>query len=96
MRRIFWALVIGLFAPLLVMGGVGSTGASGYRVRLASGSQVGLVIAQKTPDYQKNMVAVVKKNPKLLELLMKRSALERRYLDARQQKFEGGKVFVWD
>ena len=88
MRRIFWALVIGLFAPLLVMGGVGSTG--------ASGSQVRLVIAQKTPDYQKNMVAVVKKNPKLLELLMKRSALERRYLDARQQKFEGGKVFVWD
>jgi hypothetical protein len=55
-----------------------------------------LIIRQKTPDYQKNMVALVNKNPKLLELLMKRSALAQRYEVVRKKKFAGGKVFVWD
>jgi hypothetical protein len=76
-----------------VWGLIGSSGAS----RRGGVSMTAiLVIAQKTPDYQKNMAALVRKNPKLLELLMKRGALEQRYQDARKQKFEGGKIFVWD
>ena len=57
---------------------------------------VTLTVIQKTPDYQKHMKALVARNPKLLELLMKRSALEQRYKDTRGKKFAGGRIFVWD
>ncbi len=53
-------------------------------------------IQAKKPAYQKNMVDQVKKNPKLLELLMKRNAAAQRYADVRKKKFEGGKFLVWD
>jgi len=66
-------------------------GVGGPRVMTAQ-----LVILEKTPAYQKNMAALVKKNPRLLELLMKRSALAQRYAVVRKKKFEGGTLFVWD
>jgi hypothetical protein len=55
-----------------------------------------LAVIQKTPAYQKHMTTLVAQNPKLLELLMKRSALEQRYTEVRGKKFAGGRVFVWD
>ena len=53
-------------------------------------------IQAKKADYQKNMVEQVSKNPKLLELLMKRNAAAQRYAEVRKKKFAGGKIFVWD
>ena len=53
-------------------------------------------IQPKLPAYRENMRTLVKKNPKLLELLMKRNAVAQRYAAARKKKFGNGKIFVWD
>ena len=53
-------------------------------------------IQAKLPAYQQNMRDQIRKNPKLLELLMKRNAAAERYQTVRKKKFQGGKVFVWD
>jgi hypothetical protein len=53
-------------------------------------------IKTREADYQRNMEVLVQKNPKLLELLMKRSAMGQRYFATRKHKFAGGKVVVWD
>jgi hypothetical protein len=53
-------------------------------------------IQAKLPGYQQNMRDQIRKNPKLLELLMKRNAAAERYQTVRKKKFKGGKVFVWD
>jgi hypothetical protein len=53
-------------------------------------------IQAKMPDYQQNMRDQVRKNPKLLELLMKRNAAAERYQTVRKKKFAGAKIFVWD
>jgi hypothetical protein len=55
-----------------------------------------IAIKAKEASYQRNMEALVQKNPKLLELLMKRSAMGQRYFATRKNKFAGGKVVVWD
>jgi Secretin and TonB N terminus short domain len=62
----------------------------------AGGGSPWVWIQAKKPAYQQNMTDLVKKNPKLLELLMKRNAAAQRYADVRKKKFEGGKLFVWD
>ena len=61
-----------------------------------TGGGLWIWIQAKKPDYQKNMVDQVNKNPKLLELLMKRNAAAQRYAEVRKKKFEGGKIFVGD
>jgi hypothetical protein len=48
-----------------------------------------LVVQTKTPDYQKNMVAIVEKHPELLELVKQRNALAERYEALRKQKRRG-------
>jgi hypothetical protein len=53
-------------------------------------------VQEMMPAYQENIRDKVKKNPKLLELLMKRNAAAERYAAARKKKFQGGKIFVWD
>jgi hypothetical protein len=53
-------------------------------------------IKAREADYQRNMETLVEKNPKLLELLMKRGAMGQRYFATRKNKFAGGKVVVWD
>ena len=53
-------------------------------------------IQARKADYQKNMADQVKKNPKLLELLMKRNAAAQRYAEVRKKKFSAGRIFVWD
>lgn len=45
-----------------------------------------VLVRLKTPEYQKNMVAVVTKNPELVELLKQHSALVERYNAIRRQK----------
>lgn len=46
--------------------------------------------------FKQNMIDLVNRNPKLLELLMKRNAAAERYIHLRKKKHEGGKIFVWD
>ena len=62
----------------------------------AGGGNAGVWIQAKLPAYQENVRAQVAKNPKLLELLMKRNAAAQRYAVVRKKKFEGGKIFAWD
>jgi len=54
-----------------------------------SGAPAILVVQTKTPDYQKNMVAIVEKHPELLELVKQRNALAERYEALRKQKRRG-------
>lgn len=63
--------------------------------RATTGS-VWIWIQPKREGFKKNMVDTVNKNPKLLELLMKRNAAQQRYEEARKKKFARGKIFVWD
>lgn len=60
------------------------------------GGSVWIWIQPKRELFKKNMVDTVNKNPKLLELLMKRNAAQQRYEDLRRKKFSGGKIFVPD
>jgi hypothetical protein len=53
-------------------------------------------VQPKREAFKKNMADSVNRNPKLLELLMKRKAVEQRYEELRKKKFSGGKVFVPD
>jgi hypothetical protein len=53
-------------------------------------------VQAKLPAYKQNMRDQVSRNPKLLELLMKRNAAAERYYTVRKKKFAGGKLFVWD
>ena len=62
----------------------------------AGGGNAGVWIQAKLPAYHENVRAQVAKNPKLLELLMKRNAAAQRYAVLRKKKFEGGKIFAWD
>lgn len=62
----------------------------------ARGGSVWIWIQPKREAFKKNMVDTVNKNPKLLELLMKRNAAQQRYEDLRKKKFEGGRIFVPD
>jgi hypothetical protein len=66
---------------------------------VSTGQRMGgpwVYIQAKKPDYQNNMMYQVSKNPKLLELLMKRNAAAERYAEVRKKKFGGGKIFVGD
>jgi hypothetical protein len=60
------------------------------------GNSPWVYIQARKAEYQENMTEQVRKNPKLLELLMKRNAAEQRYAELRKKKFSGGRVFVWD
>lgn len=62
----------------------------------ADGGSVWLWVQPKRDAFKKNMVDAVNKNPKLLELLMKRNAAQQRYEELRQKKFAGGKLFAPD
>jgi hypothetical protein len=53
-------------------------------------------VQAKLPAYRQNMRDQIRKNPRLLELLMKRNAAAERYQVVREKKFEGGTLFVWD
>ena len=55
-----------------------------------------LAIKAREADYQRNMENLVRKNPQLVGILMKRAAAGQRYYAVRKKKFAGGKVFVWD
>jgi hypothetical protein len=61
----------------------------------AGAGSVWIWIQPKREGFKKNMVDAVNKNPKLLELLMKRNAAQQRYVALRQKKF-AGKIFVPD
>ncbi len=52
-------------------------------------------LTAQTPDYQKNMVELVKQHPELFELLEERDTLARRYEATRKRKL-AGKFYVWD
>jgi hypothetical protein len=54
-------------------------------VASASGDEAAVVAREKTPDYQKNMVALVEKHPELLQLVKERNALAQRYEALRNQ-----------
>jgi hypothetical protein len=54
-----------------------------------------LTILAKEPDYEKNVLAVINKNPQLRKLVREREALEKRYDAVRKQKLKG-KIFVFD
>lgn len=63
----------------------------------AEGGSPWVWIEAKRTAYQDNLRQQVRKNPKLLELLMKRDAAAQRYAAVRKKKFEGGgRIFVWD
>jgi hypothetical protein len=62
----------------------------------AGGGNAWVWVQAKIPAYQENLRRQVARNPKLLELLMKRNAAAERYASVRKKKFEGGKIFVWD
>ncbi|MEO6078474.1 MAG: hypothetical protein ABIQ86_01665 [Steroidobacteraceae bacterium] len=47
-----------------------------------------LVALEREADYRASMVKVVQENPALLRLLKERDALERRYNEARKQRFK--------
>jgi hypothetical protein len=59
-------------------------------------ASVWIWIQPKREAFKKNMVDAVNKNPRLLELLMKRNAAQQRYEDLRRKKFAGGKIFATD
>jgi hypothetical protein len=73
--------------------GFASVGAGQYS---PTNGQVWTWVQSKLPAYKQNMRDQVAKNPKLLEMLMKRNAAAERYQTVRKKKFEGGKIFVWD
>jgi hypothetical protein len=74
-------------------GGIGSSIDGGYAF---NNGAAWTWIQAKLPAYKQNMRDQVSRNPKLLELLMKRNAAAERYYNVRKKKFEGGKLFVWD
>jgi hypothetical protein len=60
------------------------------------GGSVWVWIQPKREAFKKNMVSAVNTNPQLLELLMKRNAVQQRYEELRRKKFAGGRIFVPD
>ncbi len=62
----------------------------------ADGGSMWIWVQPKREAFKKNMVDAVNKNPKLLELLMKRNAAQQRYDEVRKKKFAGGKIIVLD
>jgi hypothetical protein len=54
-----------------------------------------MVILAKSPDYEKNVLAVINQHPELRRIVREREALEKRYELVRKKKFKG-RLIVWD
>ncbi|MEJ0035503.1 MAG: hypothetical protein WDO68_05400 [Gammaproteobacteria bacterium] len=77
-------------------GGGGASGFGGVGWNGPREHAVAVWIQAKLPAYKRNMRDQLTKNPKLIELLMKRNAAAERYQVVRKKTFEGGRLFVRD
>jgi hypothetical protein len=53
------------------------------------GEHASNVIANRMPDFWKHMLAVVNKDPKLVDMALEINALQKHYQEVRKQKFKG-------
>jgi hypothetical protein len=64
-------------------------------LRGESAPPANLTIMAKETDYEKNVLAVINKNPQLRKLVRERDALAKHYEAVRKAKFKG-KIVVWE